>query len=75
MQIDSGMYGVVWGVNRLHMIYCRYGITWKKPEGTKWIRVPGKLKYVSGGEFGIWGVTKGGYIFFRYGSRWKKPQG
>ena len=66
-QTDSGPWGNVWGVNPLNQIWCRVGITWNNPQGKGWRRLPGKLKYVSVGEFGPWGVNKFDNIFFRYG--------
>lgn len=75
MQIDSGTFGLVWGVNKAQRIYCRKGITWRKPQGTKWQHVGGLLKYLSVGQYGVWGVNRGGYIYFRYGCTRRKPQG
>ena len=66
MQIDSGPFGLVWGVNRHHQIWCRTGISWKRPQGSGWHRVPGGLKYVSVGQFGAWGVNRKNQIYFRY---------
>ena len=75
MQIDSGPFGHVWGINRHHQIWCRTGITWKNPKGRGWRRVPGGLKSVSVGEFGAWGVNRRNYIYFRYGINRRRPQG
>ena len=75
MQIDSGTFGIVWGVNRHHYIYCRTGVTWRNPKGRGWRHVGGRLKYVSVGQFGVWGVNKHDQIFFRYGVSRHRPQG
>ena len=75
MQIDSGPFGIVRGVNKANQIWCRTGIAWKNPKGRGWRRVPGGLKYVSVGEFGAWGVNKHDYIYFRYGVSRRRPQG
>ena len=75
MQIDSGPFGIVWGVNRNHQIYCRTGITAKNPRGRGWRRVPGALKYASCGQLGCWGVNKNHQIFNRYGVSRRRPQG
>ena len=61
MQIDSGPFGIVWGVNRNHQIYCRTGITAKNPRGRGWL--------------GCWGVNKNHQIFYRYGVSRRRPQG
>ena len=74
-QIDSGPFGIVWGINRHHNIYCRIGITWRNPKGRGWRHVGGKLKYASAGEFGIWGVNRYNNIYFRYGVTRRRPQG
>ena len=74
-QIDSGTFGIVWGVNRHRNIYCRTGITWRNPKGRGWRHVGGKLKYVSAGSLGVWGVNKRNQIFFRYGVSRRRPQG
>ena len=75
MQIDSGPFGIVWGVNRRQNIFCRTGITWRNPKGSGWRPVAGKLNYVTCGEFGCWGVDKSCQIVFRYGISHEKPQG
>ena len=74
-QIDSGTFGLVWGVNKHHQIWCRTGITWRKTQGSGWRRVPGGLKYVSLGQFGAWGVNRHDNIYFRYGVWRRRPQG
>ena len=75
MQIDSGPFYYVWGVNRFHQIWCRIGITWKRPQGRGWRRVPGGLKYVSIGEYIAWGVNRHDSIYVRYGMLPQNPQG
>lgn len=75
MQIDSGPFGFVYGVNKHHQIWCRTGISWKRPRGSGWRRVPGGLKYVSVGEYVAWGVNRHDYIYARYGMLRQKPQG
>ena len=75
MQIDSGPFGVVYGVSKLHRIWYRTGITWYNPKGSGWVRVQGSLKYISVGQFGAWGVTNQNAIYFRYGITRSKPQG
>ena len=67
IQIDSGPFGVVCGVNRFHHIFCRKGISLSTPQGTGWVRVPGALKYVSCGVYGCWGVNSANHIWFRHG--------
>ena len=75
MQIDSGPFGCVWGVNKLHYIYCRTGIAWNNLKGSKWKRVTGSLKYVSCGERGVFGVNRANNIYFRRGVTRTTPQG
>ena len=67
-QIDSGPRGIVCGVNRYNNIYCRAQITTRYKRGRRWVRVPGKLKYISCGEYGYWGVSKANNIYFREGT-------
>ena len=77
-QIDSGPFGIVWGVDRSQNVFCRTGITWGNPKGSGWRSVVGKLKYTSCGEFGCWGIrTIAGeiHIMFRYGVSRAKPEG
>ena len=75
MQIDSGPFGIVWGVNRRQIVFCRTGITWRNPKGSGWCRIGGKLKYISCGELGCWGVSRNRHIVFRNGVSRRKPQG
>ena len=75
MQIDSGLFGLVWGVNRRHYIYCCTGISRRNPKGTGWRHFGGRLTYVSVGQFGSWGVNRAHQIFFRYGVSRRRPQG
>jgi hypothetical protein len=74
-QIDSGPRGTVCGVNRYDNIYCRIQITPRYKRGRKWVRIPGKLKYISCGEYGYWGVNKANYIYFREGVTRRNPSG
>ena len=74
-QIDSGRAGVVCGVNRNDYIYCRKAISPSRPHGSGWIKVPGRLKYISCGALGNWGVNKNNDIYFRYGVNQRRPQG
>ena len=74
-QIDSGPFGIVWGVNKYHHIYVRTGITWRFRAGRGWRRIPGGLKQVSAGEYGVWGVNKYNHIYFRRGVTRKNPGG
>jgi hypothetical protein len=62
-------------VNKADNIYCRTGITGAIRYGRSWVRVPGKLKYISCGALGHWGVNKNKDIFFRYGVNPRRPQG
>ena len=75
MQIDSGPYGLVWGVTKSYNVYCRVGITVRNSKGSGWHRVKGKLKYVSVGQFGTWGVNSRNYIYYRYGVSRVRPYG
>ena len=74
-QIDSGPKGIVCGVNKKNNIYCRTQITSRNKRGRGWVRVPGKLKYISCGEFGHWGVNKANNIYFREGVSRNNPAG
>ena len=75
MQIDSGPFGLVYGVNRNRQIFCRTGISWRNPKGTGWRHVGGRLKQVSAGSYGVWGVNRHNNIYFRYGISKRRPQG
>ena len=68
-QIDSGPYGIVYGVNAHDQIFCRTGISSSTPYGTGWKQVTshGRLKYVSCGALGCWGVSSGDRVYFRSG--------
>ena len=57
IQIDSGPYGVVYGINSGHMVFYRAGITDSNPKGTSWTIVPGTLNYISCGIYNCWGVN------------------
>ena len=75
VQIDSGPRGIVCGVNGGNNIYCRLQIIGRVPYGRRWINVPGKVKYISCGDYGYWGVNKANHIFFRQGVSRSRPQG
>lgn len=75
IQIDSGPFGRVWGVNRLHNIFCRTKISWYRPQGHGWLRVPGRLRHVSVGDYGAWGCNAKYQIFFRRGITKQRPNG
>ena len=75
MQVDSGPFGIVWGVNRRQNIFFRTGITWRNPKGNGLAPRGGRLKYISCGEFGCWGVNRRNKVFFSYGVSRKTPQG
>ena len=74
-QIDSGPYGVVYGVNKNNDIFCRTGISNYNPKGTGWQHIGGKLKYISCGDVGCWGVNAKDQIFFRKGVSPTRPTG
>ena len=77
IQIDSGPFGIVYGVNKNNMIYCRKGITRNNHIGTRWAQVTsyGRLKYVSCGLYGCWGVNRADQIWFRGGVTRTKCEG
>lgn len=75
MQVDSGPAGVVYGVTKDHKIFVRQGILHSLPMGTMWRRVPGRLKYVSCGLFGVWGVNRKNHVYFRFGVKASRPVG
>ena len=75
MQIDSGDFGIVAGVNRHHYIYCRVGISWRNPKGKRWRFIKGRAKYISAGSYGHWVVNRKNSIYFRLGVRRSRPQG
>ena len=37
------------------------------PIGDGWIKIDGKLKQISSGEYGVWGVNANDEIFYRKG--------
>ncbi len=74
-QIDSGPPGIVCGVNKYDNIYCRKGVSPSVRYGRTWVKLPGKLKYISCGALGHWGVNKNNDIYYRYGVTAGKPQG
>ena len=49
--------GHVWGVNSANNIYIRTGITTSNKGGSSWKEVPGSLKQISAGGWGVWGVN------------------
>ena len=73
--MQSGPYGIVYGVNKNNDIFCRTGISNYNPKGTGWQHIGGKLKYISCGSYGCWGVNAKDQIFFRKGVSPKKPAG
>ena len=75
IQVDGGPAGVVYGVTRDHKIFARQGILPSLPVGTMWRRVPGRLKYVSCGIFGVWGVNRYNRVYFRLGVKAGRPLG
>ena len=74
-KIDSGPFGIVWGVNVHRHFYCRTGITWRNPRGSGWRRIRGTGITVSVGSYGVWSVNGGHYVHFRYGVSKRRPQG
>ena len=74
-QIDSGPKGIVCGVNKNGLIYCRVKITATRKYGYGWRRVPGRLRYITCGEYGNWGVNRAKHIYFRLGVSRSRPEG
>lgn len=74
-QIDSGTFGIVWAVTRNQKIFCRIGITWSNPKGKGWRRVPGQVKSVSVGLYGVWAINRYQRIYYRSGVTRRRPQG
>ena len=66
-RIEAGPNGMVLGVNRAHQIWYRAGINRRRPTGTHWIRIRGKLNYVAPGCTGVYGVSKNGQIWRYFG--------
>ena len=62
-QIESGPNGVVWGTTRANYIYYRAGVHRRRPTGRNWVRVGGRLRFVSPGCTGVYGVSKSGRIW------------
>ena len=54
--VASG-HGIIVGVNAADLIYYRVGITPKKPLGTKWVNVPGKLARIDIHRDAVFGVN------------------
>ena len=76
--VVSGKAGV-WGIATLNRIYIRLGVTKRRPFGTRWKRVGGRLKQIDSGPKGIvCGVSRLNKLFCRlqicrrapYGRRW-----
>ena len=55
------------GVNKANYIYIRAGVTRRNPVGRNWVRIGGRLNYVSVGCTGIYGVSKNTRIWRYYG--------
>ena len=62
-QIESGPRGACWGVNRHRNIYFRAGVTRRRPVGRFWVRIGGKLNFVSAGCSGVYGVSNNQQIW------------
>ena len=62
-QIEAGPSGVVWGVSKAGYIYYREGVGRRRPIGTRWARVAGRLRYVAAGCIGVFGVSRSGKIW------------
>ena len=82
-QVDSGPFGMVYGVNANKSIYCRVGVTKENPKGISWKKIPGKLNYVACGLYGCWGLDPLNAIWFLprvnaekcEGKSWKRVDG
>ena len=60
-QIDTGLSGAVWGVNKADQI-------WKlNKNGKTWTRISEGLKHVTAGVGGVWGVSSNDKIWYREG--------
>ena len=58
------------------MIYFREGVSRSNPVGSKWRRIPGKLKQLEAGQYGqVWGVNRVGHIYVRTGVSQQTPWG
>lgn len=66
-QIESGPNGVTWGVNRASKIFYRAGVNRRRPIGSHWVLIKGRLKSVSPGCTGIYGVNKKGQVWLYSG--------
>ena len=62
-QVDSGARGILWGTSAKNKIYYRTGINRKRPTGSGWVHVRGRLNFVSPGCRGVVGVDKRGKIY------------
>ena len=68
MRIESGPNGAVWGVNKNGNIFTRAGVSRKNPIGQGWVRVGGRLNYVTVGCTGVYGVGLK-YAVWRYNGK------
>lgn len=67
-QIDSGPFGIVYGVNQSNEIFCVNGITKISPRGKGLSHVGGyKFKHVSCGLYGCWAIKLDNSLSFRTG--------
>ena len=67
-QIDSGPFGIVYGVNKSNEIFCVRGITKANPMGMGLTLIGGyKFKYVSCGQYGCWAINLDNSLSFRTG--------
>ena len=67
-QIDSGPFGIVYGVNQSNEIFCAKGITKISPRGKGLSHVGGyKSKHVSCGLYGCWAIKLDNSLAFRTG--------
>ena len=66
-QIDSGLFGIVYGVNVHNDVFCMAGITEAKPSGMEfqYVEIGHKFKYVSCGGFGCWAIKPDNSTSFR----------
>ena len=75
IHVSSGESGV-WGVNRGNYIYFRRGVTERRPSGSSWRRIGGRLKQIDSGPFGmVCGVNRGNQIYCRRGITLSRPMG
>lgn len=73
--ISSGQFGH-WSVDKNNYVYFRFGVSIRRPQGTKWIRVPGRLHQIESGPDGAaWGVNLITGVFARLGITRANPIG